>query len=106
MSHGQIFTVTKKDDKWTVKNKVNLPDAPNATVLTNNNEFLIVTFKGLIKVDNEFKIETLISEGFWCGLLSPNSILIEGQTIYIGMRGGILRAKLNDITKQEWLTKK
>ncbi|PHR47655.1 MAG: hypothetical protein COA32_06785 [Fluviicola sp.] len=106
LSSGQIFTVKSLDGKWSVDKKVDLPNAPYATTLTAASEFLIVTSKGLLKVDKNFNTETLIDEGLWWGLLYPNSILIEGQTIYIGMRAGILKTQINDIHKQEWLTKK
>lgn len=38
--------------------------------------------------------------------LYPNSIEINGQDIYIGMRGGILKTQLNNTVNQLWLTKK
>mgnify|MGYP003980093543 CR=1 FL=1 len=106
MSDGQIFQVERKNDKWNVKKKVDLPNAPYATTLTKDNEFLIVTSKGLLKVNKDFEIETLVKEGFWWIYLYPNSILIKGSDIYIGMRGGVLKTQLNNIDSQKWLTKK
>lgn len=105
ISHGQIFHVRKTGGKWTVEKKVDLQNAPYAATLTKENEFLIVTAKGLIKVGKSFEIETLIDEGFWWRLLYPNSILIAGKTIYIGMRAGILKIQLDNIDKQIWLTR-
>lgn len=102
---GSIFKIAHNGKKWFVEKKVDLATASDATTLTKNNEFLIVT-NGIQKVDRNFTIETLIYEGFWWPDLYPNSILIDGETIYIGMRGGILRMDLNDMSKQEWLVKK
>ncbi|MDN3710421.1 hypothetical protein QW060_26760 [Myroides ceti] len=65
MSSGQIFQIEKKNDNWIVEKKVELPAAPYATTLTKDKEFLIVTSHGLIKVNQDFEIETLIKEGFW-----------------------------------------
>lgn len=105
MSDGQIFKVEKKNNEWSIEKKVDLPDAPYATTLTKDNEFLIVTSKGLLKVNKEFKIETLIAEGFWSIYLYPNTILVEGQNIFIGMRGGVLRTQIDKVENQQWLTK-
>lgn len=106
MSDGQIFKVERKNNEWSIEKKVDLPNAPYATTLTKDNEFLIVTSKGLLKVNKEFKIETLVEEGFWWIYLYPNSILVEGQNIYIGMRGGVLKTQMDNIENQQWLTKK
>lgn len=105
ISNGQIFKIERKNNTWNVKKKINLPNAPYATTLTKDNEFLIVTSKGLLKVNKDFDIETLVEKGFWWIYLYPNSILIEGQNIYIGMRGGILKTQMDKIENQEWLTK-
>ncbi len=105
LSRGQIFKVENNNNKWTVRKKVSIPNVPYSTTLTKDNEFLIATSKGFLKVNKDFEIETLIDEGFWSIYLYPNSMLIEGQTIYIGMRGGILKTQLGKTSKQEWLTK-
>lgn len=105
-SNGQIFQIDCKKNKYTLKKKVDLPTAPYAITLTKDNEFLIVTSKSLLKVNKNFKIETLIEEGFWWIYLYPNSIVIKDQYIYIGMRGGVLKTQMNNITNQQWLTKK
>lgn len=106
LSDGQIFQVERKNNEWIIEKKVDLPNAPYATTLTKNNEFLIVTSKGLLKVNKKFEIETLIEEGFWRYYLYPNSIVIKNGNIYIGMRGGVLKTQLNNINNQQWLTTK
>jgi hypothetical protein len=106
MDSGQLFKLEVKNKEWRIQKKVNLPNAPYSTTLTSDNEFLIVTSKGVLKVNKEFEIETLVEQGFWSIYLHPNSILIKDKNIYIGMRGGILKSQLNEINKQEWLTKK
>jgi hypothetical protein len=106
ISYGQIFKVERKNNEWRIEKKVDLPNAPYATTLTKNNEFLIVTSKGLLKVNKKFEIETLVEEGFWRVYLYPNSILVDRQNIYIGMRGGVLRTQMDKIENQQWLTKK
>jgi len=80
LSSGQIFAVELVYGKWTVEKKIDLPNTPYATTLTKDKEFLIGLY--------------------------PNSILIDKQTIYIGMRAGILRTQFGSIDKQEWLTEK
>lgn len=105
LSRGQIFTVSHNSDIWTTEKKLDLPTAPYAATLTDKNEFLIVTSKELLIVDSEFEIETIVNEGFWWRFLYSNSVLVKEQTIYIGMRGGVLRTQMNNSAKQEWLTK-
>ena len=64
ISKGQIFKVIRKNGEWSIEKKVSLPSAPYATTLIKDNEFIIVTSKGLLKVNKNFEIETLVEEGF------------------------------------------
>lgn len=106
MSSGQIFQIERKNNKWITIKKTDLSSAPYASILTKDKEFLIVTSKSLLKINNKFEIESLIEEGFWRYYLYPNSIIINDQNVYIGMRGGILKTDLNNPSNQQWLTSK
>lgn len=104
LSYGNISQIEKVGDEWIVDKKVELPHAPSTATLTKDNEFLIVTSEGLIKVNENFEIETLVEKGFWRIYLYSNSMITKDQYFYIGMRGGILKVQLDDISNQEWLT--
>lgn len=104
MSEGQILKAEKMDGKWHVEKIVDLPSAPYSSSLTEDNCLLIVTSHGLILLDDNFEITSLMEEGFWAGYLYPNSILIDENSVYIGMPAGILKTQLDDFNKQQWLT--
>lgn len=74
-SQGQILQIKKIANQWKAEQKIALPTAPFATTLTSQNEFLIVTSKSLLKIDQRFDVIPLIEEGFWAEGLYPNSIL-------------------------------
>lgn len=106
MSKGQIFKIKNTGSSFKVEKFVDLAYAPESAVVIPNDEILIVTSNDLIKVTKEGHIETLIENGFWKDYLYPNSILLNDNTIYIGMRAGIFKCYLHNFDKQEWLTEK
>lgn len=103
-TEGKIMYVYKDGKKWTIKNYLTLPSSPWATALDEENNFIIVTFSGLLQVDNHKNITPLIKSGFWTRYLYPYSLAIYNDTAYIGMRKGIFKYHLTT-RQQEWLMK-
>lgn len=78
---------------------------PYATTITPAHDFVIATSKGLLKVRKDGTTQTLVRKGCWSEGLYPNSILLDGQTLYIGMRGGIVTMDIDYPERQQWLAK-
>jgi hypothetical protein len=102
ISEGRIIEIKKENGIWTSVEYLKLADAPEALDLDNKNNFVIVTTSSLVLVDTNKKLKVLIAKGIWDYFLYPNSLVIQNENLYIGMRKGIF--KYNTKTKkQEWL---
>jgi len=98
---GSVIEVKKQGEKWVSAESVKLPYLPEAIGIDNNKNFIVATSDNLIQVAPDGTIKTLIAEGFW-SILYPNSLVVKGDDIYVGMRKGVF--KYNRVTKkQEWL---
>ena len=102
MSEGSIVEIKKDNGKWTSKEYLKLPSAPEAIELDSKNNFIIVTSSSLLSIDNYNHIDTLIATGMWDSYLYPNSLVNQNDILFIGMRKGVF--KYNLLTKKdEWL---
>jgi hypothetical protein len=79
-----------------------LPSAPKAVTLDKQNNFLIICSSALLRVDGSQKVNTLITNDTWLYYLYPNSILLDDEFVYLGMRGGVLCYNMIS-GKQKWL---
>jgi hypothetical protein len=102
ISEGSIIAIDKKDNKWTVKEYLRLPSAPDAVQLDSKDNFVIVTSSSLFSIDKKRKIDTLIKVGMWEYNLYPSSMVIQDNKVYIGMRKGVYKFDLGT-KKDEWL---
>ena len=102
MSQGSIIEIVRQNGKWTVKNYLKLPTAPEAVALDGQNNFIIITSKSLLKVDNDANTSILINEGLWDNALYPNSLVIHNTIVYAGMRAGVYQYDLSS-GKDHWL---
>jgi hypothetical protein len=102
MSEGSIIKIEKKNNKWLAHEYVSLPTAPEAIGLDIDDNFLIMTSKSLLKIEDNKKIQTLIGRGFWYDDLTTNSMVISNNIIYAGMTAGVFKYDLSN-GKQEWL---
>jgi hypothetical protein len=102
--NSSVIEIKKENDKWVTTESVKLPAIPDAIGMDEKKNFIIVTVDNIIQVSPEGKITTLLKEGFWSILLFPNSLVVKGDDVYVGMRQGVL--KFNTKTrKEEWLVK-
>lgn len=102
ISEGSVISITKFKEKWRSKEYTKLPSAPYAIALDVSNNFIVLTSQNLIKIDKGAGITTLVEKGIWSNYLYPNSMVINGDILYAGMRSGVF--KYNMLTKkQEWL---
>ncbi len=100
-NQGSIVKLTKKK-KWLSTEYVRLPAAPRAVILDKQKNFLIICSSSLLNVDGKGKVSTLITNDSWLYYLYPNSILLDDELVYLGMRAGVLRYNLSS-GEQEWL---
>lgn len=123
MSDGSIIEIEKKKRKWVAKEFLELPAAPYAVQSDSKDNFVIITSPGLFSIDKKANMDTLSinalplpenidewtknafytfgARGLW-GQLYPNSMVIQNDIIYVGMRKGVYKFDL--ATKnEEWL---
>ncbi|TWI97178.1 hypothetical protein JN11_03638 [Mucilaginibacter frigoritolerans] len=103
MSEGSIIKIYKSNNVWMVKDYLKLSTAPEAVAIDDHNNFIIITSKSLLKVDNNAKTSTLINKGiWWYAALNTNSLIIKNNIVYAGMRAGVCEYDLN-AEKEYWL---
>ena len=101
LSGGSIIEIEKKRKKWTAKEYLKLPTAPQAVQLDSKDNFVVVTSSSLLSIDKIGNIKVLVESGMW-ELLYPSSMIIQDNNVYIGMRKGVYKFDLS--TKMsEWL---
>lgn len=102
MSEGSIIEIEKQSDKWIAKEYLQLPTAPEAIGLDANNNFIVITSKSLLKINNDKTVVVLIEKGVWYDGLYTNSLIIKDEIVYAGMRAGVYKYNLST-GKEEWL---
>jgi len=104
MSIGSILILSKQNNKWTEKQYLKLPGAPLGVDMDEKGNFVIVTSEGLVSVDKNGKLSTLIKQGIWDveDYLYPTSLVIKDNIVFVGMRKGVFKYNLKT-KKQEWL---
>ncbi len=101
-SEGSLIEIKKDNGKWSSSTYLALSTAPSAIGLDSKDNFVVVTSSDLLSIDTNKKINTLISKGMWDVYLYPNSLVVDNDVLFIGMRAGVF--KYNLLTKKkEWL---
>jgi hypothetical protein len=95
LSQGKIFRIFFQD-KWQVQPFIDLQDAPYAAVLDKSENLYVVTSSKLLKISLAKKsVSTLYADMFWWGMYSNSIEIVNDDTLFIGMRGGIVKVALN-----------
>ncbi|MDR2148790.1 MAG: hypothetical protein LBE91_20305 [Tannerella sp.] len=131
MSFGNIIEIKREREKWILEEFVKLPDAPNTIQLDSKDNMLVFTCSGLYSIDREANLDTLAIKirrpivpiieielpndtlriektpikrypNWEWGFLYPNSMVIQNDVVYVGMRGGVYKFDLAT-KKEEWL---
>lgn len=102
-SYGKIHKLKFKNNKWSIKESKSLGGCPYQSIIYKN-EILIITNKSVSICDSNLNLGIKIQNGFWSGFY-PNSIAIDNDIAYFGMRRGILKLNLINENKY-WLTEK
>ena len=101
---GAIIKIQQTNYNWEVIELCEFNTNPFCSVFTNN-KFLIINSKGIIEISNDCEFKNLVKyKRAWWTTLYPNSVVVQDNYIYIGMRAGVLKIDSNDFNRQEWLT--
>lgn len=87
---GDIIEIYKEEKFWKYKFVSKLIEPPRL-IVDYNDEKLILTSQYILKLDKDFNVTELLKAPFYWGMLYPSSILIDGDTLYIAMREGVLK---------------
>jgi hypothetical protein len=93
LSEGSIMQIKKINNKWLATTYAVLPTAPEVVVLDSNGNFIIVTDKSLLQIDNKASIKILVEKGIWY-YADPTSMVVADNAVFIGMQGGVFKYNL------------
>ncbi len=105
--YGSIIEIIKTNDGWTTENYFKFPieQKPISFVLDNQNNFIVITHDGILKVDKNKFFTKIADYKIWGIYLVPTSLVIKNEIIYVGMPMGVFKYNLNT-KKNEWLMPK
>jgi len=96
MSSGALYELENTNDNFTYKKLIDFEDAPEAFTIYQD-KFLIATHENFYVV-KDFKKELLFKNTFWSSLY-PNSIAVfDEKSVFLGIRGGIVKLDLKTKT--------
>lgn len=101
-SEGSLIRLTQNKGKWAAEVYAQLPYAPLAAVLYQNQNFLIITSNSLVQVNPQAKVRTLVVNTLLRYMPPANSLVLKGDDAYVGMRKGVFQYNLQT-GKQAWL---
>lgn len=103
-----IIEIKKKGTRWIVEKYLDLPSSAASIDIDEKGNLIVITTHQLLKIDNTKSIHVLIKDGFWqgsiYGSLSPNSVTVKNEIVFVGMTGGVLQYDIEK-NSQIWLVK-
>jgi len=104
LSVGNLIEVKKYKNKWRAEKILTLPYAPIGVAINSKSHLVVGTSNNIIEIMPDGHYVILYDTPFWCtyGYLYPESVFIQNDILYLGMRKGILRLDLRT-NKKEWL---
>jgi hypothetical protein len=106
VSEGEIFKVKKEKEKWEEEKFMKLDESPQTIILDKDNKFIIVFSNKVSSITIKKEIKDIMKEQVWEGYIYSNSMIINDENLYIGMRSGIIKVNLSHEGKYYWLTNK
>jgi len=96
---GYLYELTYVDGKWKAEPILNLDSAPNAYMVIDETLYL-VTNKAVLVIENGEITKSISGDDSWWALY-PNSLVVVGSDLYMGLRHGMFHVDLEsgDITK-------
>ena len=85
MSRGSLVKLVRTANRWTVEKVAKLPSAP-CVAIPQGESILIVHGEGLLRSTASGAMVDLVRFPS-IGMLYPNSAILDGQKLYVGMRG-------------------
>jgi hypothetical protein len=103
ISEGFLYELNYENSKFTFKKILDFEDCPEAYTIFEN-KIYVASYQNFYKIEN-LKMETLFKDEFW-GSLYPNSIAIRNEeSVFIGIRGGIVELNLINKSKKLYIPK-
>ncbi|HET7541699.1 MAG TPA: hypothetical protein VFK05_17615, partial [Polyangiaceae bacterium] len=100
---GRAVEILESSTDFAVGRSVDLKSAPCAVVRERAGTFLVVTHRGLVRLNHDFTTQT-VWDTRW-GMLYPNSVAVDAAGIvYVGMRGVVGElTPTGDEYREHWL---
>lgn len=104
INEGFLYELTFENNKFNYKKILDFEDCPEAYTIFEN-KIYIASYQNFYKIDN-LRIETIFKDEFW-GDLYPNSIAMRNEeSVFLGIRGGIVELNLKTKMKKLFVQKK
>lgn len=103
-SNGKILKLVNHHSKWTADEVLEIGSDPYCFVIKEESIMYLVTYDKLLILSNNKITEVAVENAFWQNLY-PNSIVFEGDVLYIGMRGCIAQVDLESKAVSMWKPK-
>ncbi len=96
---GKIITVSQDaDNKYEFRVFIELPEAPEASVIHEGELYIVTSDSLIIKVSSNGVASNIVENGFWWSLYPTSIVIDQNRNAFIGMRQGVAMCSLN---KQE-----
>ena len=104
ISEGFLYELSYQKNKFTYKKILDFEDCPEAYTIFEN-KIYIASYQNFYKIES-LKIETIFKDEFWEDLY-PNSIAMKNdESVFLGIRSGIIELNLKTKMKKFYTLKK
>ncbi|MFT5634055.1 MAG: hypothetical protein ACI9SQ_001782 [Rubritalea sp.] len=101
-TRGSLVEFKLNDKGWKLTELIKFPASAEAIARVKKDDYIIITTYSLLRINPKNQVKTLIKTD-WCGLY-PTSLIVNKDTVYVGMRQFVARYKLTPKNQQiDWL---
>lgn len=94
LSRGSMIEIKKEAAGWAVSQFIRLPESAEAIARIGAGDYVIVTTGMLLRVNLQKEVLILATNTNWGSLLYPNSVAVDSDYIYVGMREFVARCPI------------
>lgn len=107
LNSGRVWNIYEMNGVWHLGKSIEVGGSPYTFCFKNDTSIYLVTPTTLLDVNLETsQVKIIVRNAFWDGQY-PNSIVkISDSTLWLGMRGGILKIEGTDNPNLIWFSKK
>jgi hypothetical protein len=102
---GRATELVDSGSRYHVRRSAELGSAPGAVFTEQSGAVLVATMAGMVRLQPDFQVQELLRTSW--GMFYPVSLVVDGHTAYVGMRGIVAEIQFGaDGTTETWLAPK